>query len=433
VDGAANANAPSDNEGRDAQPTRSRSHLEDIEQGFWDSRESLKMVWQTSMANLVPPWAVLAICTARGLSQVRPHVVLPPVISRRGSLNWFGAIVAGPAGGKTTSGEVAEYLVPGHILTCYQGTGEGILASFGQAGDPGDPNSVPEHEAIMLDVDEVDTLVALNQRSASTTLTVLRSGFMGETLGFSYADKSKRRNLRAHTYRMTLVVAVQPKRAGGLLSDEGGGTPQRFMWFPAKDSRISMDERWPGGELKLPDPKEWLYPREIQIPSEAAYLLRLNRVKDANDDQDALDGHALFCREKFAYSLAVMDGRTNMTLEDWELSGIAADVSAYTRQLCIEQLSEAARMDAIDRGEVRGVEMAATEAAKAHEQVERVRRVLRRLLAAVDEAGPDGILKGDLSRKIGGRDRRYLEPAIKHAESSGLIRYDEGMGRWVKI
>ena len=37
----------------------------------------------------------------------------------------------------------------------------------------------------------------------------------------------------AHTYRTTLIISVQPERAGGLLAAVGGGTPQRFMWFPA--------------------------------------------------------------------------------------------------------------------------------------------------------------------------------------------------------
>jgi hypothetical protein len=148
-------------------------------------------------------------------------------------------------------------------------------------------------------------------------------------------------------------------------------------------------------------------------------------------DQSALDGHALFCREKFAYALAVLDGRVDMTIEDWELAGIASDVSAHTRDATVEKLAEAASMEAVDRGEVRGVEMAAAEAAKAHEQTDRVRRILRWLLSAVEAA--DGVTTGELKRKITSRDRRYLEPAINHAVASGLIRQLDGTVRWVKI
>jgi hypothetical protein len=433
VDGAANANAPSDNEGRDAQPTRSRSHLEDIEQGFWDSRESLKMVWQTSMANLVPPWAVLAICAARGLSQVRPHVVLPPVISRRGSLNWFGAIVAGPAGGKTTSGEVAEYLVPGHILTCYQGTGEGILASFGQAGDPGDPNSVPEHEAIMLDVDEVDTLGAVSNRQGATLMPILRSAFSGATLAFSYANRDKRRYVRKHTYRMTGIVGMQPKRAGWILADSDGGTPQRFMWFPATDSRMRAARPWETGPLTLPKLTDWLYPRTIVIPKVAEQLLVTEHIKRQQGDQNALDGHALFCREKFAYALTVLDGRVDMSEEDWELSGIAAEISLYTRQLVIDELKNAARIEALDRGEIRGIEMHAADEAKEYESAERVRRVLRWVLEKITDAGDDGINQPDLNRRCASRDRRWLPAALQVAQSNGLIRQTAESGPWVKI
>jgi hypothetical protein len=239
LDGA--ANAPSDNEGRDLDTTRPRSRLEDIEQGFWDSRESLKMVYNTAMARMCPPWAVLAHTAGRALTMVRPHVTLPPLIGGRGSLNWFAAVVAPSGGGKGASSACAQLLVPAHIETRNVGSGEGIIAAFGRPADDDDPT--PIHEALMFTADEVDTLAAMNQRSASTTLSILRSGFSGETIGFSYAAREKRRHIGAHTYRMTFVVSVQPTRAGWLIDDGGGGTPQRFMWFPGTDSRVAVPAR----------------------------------------------------------------------------------------------------------------------------------------------------------------------------------------------
>jgi hypothetical protein len=431
LDGAANANAPSDNEGRDNQPTRSRSRLEDIEQGFWDSRESLKMVYNTAMARMCPPWAVLAHTAGRALTMVRPHVTLPPLIGGRGSLNWFAAVVAPSGGGKGASGACAQLLVPAHIETRNVGSGEGIIAAFGRPADDDDPT--PIHEALMFTADEVDTLAAMNQRSASTTLSILRSGFSGETIGFSYAAREKRRHIGAHTYRMAFVVSVQPTRAGWLIDDGGGGTPQRFMWFPGTDGRISKKRPWESGALTLPPPAEWQYPREIVIPEEAADLILDERVKAMQGDQSALDGHALYCREKFAYSLTVMDGRVEMTSEDWELSGIAADVSAYTREQMIETVLEASQMEAIDRGELRGVENAAADAAKLHESAERMRRILRRVLAIVEEAGEEGIAHRELQRRIAHRDRKFFDGAVEHARSSGLIRQMEGTTLWVKI
>lgn len=423
----------SDNEGRSTQPTRQKTPLEAIERGFWQSRDSLAAVYQTSMAKMCPPWSVLAICAARALTMVRPHVTLPPLIGGPGSLNWFGAIVAGPAGGKTTSGSAAGLLVPGHLMTCYQGTGEGILASFGQAGDPADPKSTPEHEAVFLDVDEVDGLGAVSQRSGSTTMPILRSAFSGATIAFSYSNKDKRRFVRKHTYRMAGIVGMQPKRAGWVLADADGGTPQRFMWFPASDPRVRRERPWESGPLTLPNPGEWLYPRELSIPMVAENLILDEHVKRQQGDGEALDGHALFCREKFAYALTILDGRLQMNEEDWELSGIAADVSFYTRATVVQELKDAARIEALDRGEIKGIEMHAADDAKEYESAEKIRRLLRWVLDKLVDAGENGLTHTELTRKCAGRDRRWLAGALQIGTSNGLIRQDPNTTIWTKI
>lgn len=391
------------------------------------------MVWQTSMARMCPPWAVLGICAARALTMVRPHITLPPLIGGRGSLNFFGAIVAGPAGGKTTSGEAAEVLVPGFFTTCSQGTGEGILATFGQSASPSDPDATPEFEAVYLDIDEIDGLGAVSGRMGSTTMPILRSAFSGATLAFSYANKDKRRYIRKHTYRMAGIVGMQPKKAAWLIADADGGTPQRFMWFPASDGRVRKDRPWETGPLTLPSPSEWLYPRQLTIPKVAEDLLLDEHVKRQQGGQEALDGHALFCREKFAYALTVLDGRIQMNEEDWELSGIASDISLYTRTMVIDEIKAAARIDALDRGEIRGIENSAADDAKEYETAERMRRVLRWALDKISEAGSEGIGATDLSRKCAGRDRRWLQGALGVGQSNGLIRQLDSTTTWVKI
>lgn len=395
-----------------------RSRLEEIERGFWESRESLNMVYNTSLAMMASPWATLGMSAARALIHVRPHVTLPPLIGGPGSLNWFVALVALSSGGKGAAGQASKMLVslpPEQVRGA--GSGEGIIAAYGRPNDDTDPE--PIQEALMFDVTESDTLNALNGRSASTTLTILRSAFSGETLGFSYAAKEKRRHLLAHTYRMTMAIGVQPLKAGWLLDDASGGTPQRFMWFPAEDARISMEERWPSGQLALPHRSEWTYPREIRIPDAARYTIRSERVKAMQGQQDALDGHALFCREKFAYALTVLDGRIEMSPEDWELSGIAADVSTYARELMIEEVKQAARRDAIERGQLRGIEMDAADIEKLEEQIKRGQKVMKWLLHKLDGA-PGGIPQSDLLRAITSRERKALSEIL--ASGNQLIR-----------
>lgn len=405
------------------------SHFDDIERGFWDSRDSLKAVWTTAMSRMCSPWAVLAHCAARALTQVRPNVTLPPLIGGPGSLNWFAAVTAVSGGGKGSAASAAKLLVPADTTARNLGSGEGLVAAF--AGDRQDPDSA--REAIMFTADEIDTITALGSRVGSTLMGALRSAFSGEQLGFSYADRDKRRTLPAHSYRMTLVMSVQPERAAALIGDAGGGTPQRFMWFPGTDSRITDDPPWESGPLTLPPPGEWQYPRTLTIPAEARALILAERVKAMRGQAGALDGHALFVREKFAFALAVLDGRTDITSEDWELSGIAADISTYTRELVLDALKDAADRDAAQRGAVRGIEMDASDVERSHQQVQRAQRVLRWVLRKLDEAGDEGLTERELTQKAASRDRVSLPAALLTAVAEGLAKRCEQTGKWVKL
>ena len=72
------------------------------------------------------------------------------------------------------------------------------------------------------------------------------------------------------------------------------------------------------------------------------------------------DSHALFCREKFAYALAVLDGRVDMASEDWELSGVAAAVSAHIRDRVTDNCRKLRRA-ADEAGALHGVSQEAAD------------------------------------------------------------------------
>lgn len=407
--------------------------LEDIEQGFWNSRESLNTIYTAALARLCSPWAVLACCTSRALTLVRPNTTLPALIGGRGSLNWFSAIVAPSGGGKGAALATARELVKESIYQRNLGSGEGILTAF--HGRPSDENPDGRRESVMFVADEVDNVAALSSRTGSTLMATLRSAFSGETLGFSYATKGRDIHLEAHSYRLTLICSIQPGRAATILDDHAGGTPQRFMWFPGMDRRISRKHAndLATHELTLPNLSEWLYPREINVPTEARKYILDQRVRAMSGETDALDAHAIFAREKFAYGLAVLDGRTQMALKDWELAGIAADVSTYTRQFTVDAVRNASRLEAIGRGEIRGIEMAAADAEKRYEESERMRTALRYVLEKVDAAGSDGVSHRELTQKSSKHTRRLLPAVLNLAVADGLIKQVEGTSTWVKL
>lgn len=403
------------------QPPQPTAPLEAIEEHFWKSRDSLKLIYDAALSQMCAPWAVLACCAARILTLIPPHITLPPIIGGPGSLNWFAAIVAKSGGGKGAANAVAAQLVPGDIHTRGAGSGEGMVEAYDRRLDPQDHIT-----SILFSVDEVDSLASMQARAGQTTMSVIRSGFSGETLGYSYRNRSKEK-VEAHTYRMTMIVSVQPERAAGLFADAGGGTPQRFMWFPGRDRRIrSHAPAWPVDQSGFPrtlppvDTKN-LPHKGIQIPAEAERIIRQAREDSMNGSDDALDGHALFCREKFAYALALFDGRTNMDSDDWKLSGIAAAVSDWCRMRAKATLEQSQTAFAVERGRLRGVEYYESEITRAVIANEDLKRILTWAVGKLREADNHRLKKRELSRAASSRDRAKFTEAMLRGVEAGLL------------
>ncbi len=396
------------------QPTI-KLEVDGLEGDFWTCRDSLKTIYIAALSQMSSPWAVLGCCVARALALVRPNTVLPPLIGGVGSLNWFGAIAAPSGGGKGSAAAVAQQLVNDYVMQRNLGSGEGIIDAYIRPADKETKQPRGMHESIMFMVDEIDTLMALKARSGNTMSSILRSGFSGETLGFSYRNASST-HLAAQSYRMTLMVSVQPGRAGALVDDSYGGTLQRFMWFPGIDARVTVDRPTMPGALNLPAYSAYEYSRVLQLPDHATNLILSERAKAMRGEQDALDGHALFIREKLAYALAVLDGRAEMSVEDWRLAGIACAVSDHTRAWVQAELEIAAKEDAVKRGALMGVSSAAADDEKTQAVTERQRRIAQWILAKLPAT------QRELTQGIFSRDRPYLASTLERLESAGKIR-----------
>jgi hypothetical protein len=391
-------------------------------------RDSLKVIYLGALSRMCAPWAVLGYCAARALTLVRPHCQLPPLIGGPGSLNWFCAITATSGGGKSSAEAVARELVNEPVLQRNLGSGEGVIDAYEKPAnkETGEPKG--RHEAIMFVADEIDTMHALGQRSGSTLMGVVRSGFTGGTLGFSNRQAS-RLHLESHSYRMTLAVNLQPARAGALMDDKHGGTLQRFMWFPGTDSRIDPQVPDTPGSLILPSYSKWQYPMEIRIPYEATELIRDERARQMRGEQDSLDGHALFIREKFAYALAVLDGRDEMSLDDWRLAGIASRVSDRTREWVAHELKSAAEEEATERGALIGVSQHAADESKTGMAAKRKNRIARWVL---DKLGDSAMTNRQLTQAISSRDRPWLRAVLEGLETDERIVHDKQKG-WSKV
>lgn len=392
----------------------------DVFAEFWRTRESLAAVRQWGLARMCSPWALLGAVLARALTTVPPWVRLPPVIGGPGSLNFFVALV-GPSGtGKGAADSLAAEVLPEDVWIGQAGSGEGLAHQYAHIDKRGE--QIIDRTSVLFSVPEIDTLNALGGRTGSTIMSKLREAFSGEELGFGYADASKRIRLGKHGYRLTMVVGVQPSRAAVLLGDAAGGTPQRFIWLPSTDPDISLDRPAQPLPLQVPSGRDWVgwnSNQFISIPDEVAEAIAVNHVARQRGEGDALDGHALFTREKVAFALAVLDGRKYMDSDDWFLSGIVMEKSDETRNSIEKELQKEFQKENEQKGRAQGEMRSVAEEIVLAKKVENVRNSILRML----RNGTD--TKHALYVGIWSKNREYFEPAYAWLLANECVEVSE--------
>lgn len=402
---------------------------------FWTARPELEHIRTYAHAQMSSPWAVLGGVLARITCQAPTAIVLPPIIEDLASINLAIALVGRSGdgkGGATGTARRAVNIGSPRFDTHTLGSGQGIAHGYGhwQNGKDGEPGHVERHaDSVLFIVEEVDHLGAHAAQNASTTLAELRRFVMGEKLGHLYVDRTRRVEIPEHTYRGAFLVGVQPARAGALLGDADGGTPQRFVWLPV------LDPNPPDKEPDTPQPYTWRHPdlhelpdpdsrydgrRPIPVCDTAVNAIRTERRRRARGEGDPLDGHRLLCRERVAAALGLLNGHYGITEDDWALSEHVMAVSDATRDAVAKRLQADKR---------------AANRSRAHEEEEReetkddlqLQRVAQRLLARLRRT-TDWVTEGELRRHITSRDRNVLEAALEGLVAVGEVESEPFTG-----
>ena len=118
-------------------------------------------------------------------------------------------------------------------------------------------------------------------------------------------------------------MAIQDELAGPLLDDTAAGTPQRFLFASSTDPKVPADTEPPG-------PLDWKPPRPTLVGTgwtvhhfDVDQAIR-KEVRDAafgtvhGQQDDAHEAHSYLRQLKVAALLALLEGRTNIGLEDWQ-------------------------------------------------------------------------------------------------------------------
>lgn len=396
----------------------------DILDRFWTSRTVLTHVRDFARGRRVCPWSTLGPTLVRASCHLPPHVYMPPIVGGRVAPNLFCALV-GPSGvGKggseaaardainygfhrntaKLSAEDAEALVTG-LIELPLGSGEGLARTF--SGDI--------HTALFT-APEIDSLAALFTRQGSTLEGELRKAFMGEGLGFTNAQKATCTYVERLTYRMGLIVGVQPLRAQALLNGADGGTPQRFIWMPV------LDPDRPEQRPDTPDPIEIavpdFMPGDLTVPDIAVHAIDAAQaaIHRGDADADPLAAHGLLTRLKVAAALMLLDERLEepgvITDDDWHLAGIVMAISDATRSGVQQAVAASAR----------NANRARAHAAAEREEVLSERKAQRArdtILRKIDRSGQQ--TKNQLRMAMKGDIRDYLDAALSDLLDRGEI------------
>lgn len=307
---------------------------------FWASRPELDHIHATARARLVGPWAVLGNVLMRAIAATGAGLHLPPLVGAAASLNTFVGVVAGSGGGKGTSTGAAISGIEFHNAGGFTvdtpvfplGSGEGIARTF---MPPTGEDEQPITRAIF-DVAEVDTLTQLAGRSGATVTSELRKAWSGESLGFANASADTKTRVPAHTYRLCLLVGIQPGRAAGLLNGTDGGMPQRFLWMPANDpgAALSTPPEAPGMHTVHLESFDPAAGHTMAVPQKVRDKVSRARMDSLTSplSSTSIGSHDDLCRLKVAGALAILNGRIDMNMDDWELSRIVMQISHDTRE-----------------------------------------------------------------------------------------------------
>jgi hypothetical protein len=344
---------------------------------FWEARPYLAHIREAAHSRQRSAEAVLGVVLARTSALVDHRLRLPAIVGAQSSLTVFSVITGASGLGKSTANAVAASLLPApeDFVDLPIGSGEGIAEAFYGTVDTevvdektGKMKKIKvrqqvRHNAFFY-VDEGQVMGQLGRRGDSTLMPTLRSAFSGSALGNQNAEETRRRIVPGDKYALGVVIGIQVNLAAELMGDTDGGTSQRFLWFGVTDPSIPDIEdqpTWPGvlGWKMPPLPPTdsgWLIEGENgsrDMGVDPAIVLEIKSADLAKARNsvivDTMDSHAQLIRLKVAGLLAVLDGRTSISLQDWELAEHVQRRSNAVRQSVMASLDEEKRRKTRER------------------------------------------------------------------------------------
>ncbi len=320
--------------------------LPNLPDEFWNSRPTLRHIRQAAHSRMIGADALLGSVLARVAYLTPPKWQLPPVTGGPAPLNVIVAIIGPSGSGKTQAMSVARELLPAPERYLKRdglavGSGEGMAECFFETKSVNDGKKTKmervrcDPPAALFVIDEGEVLAKLGQRNGTTLMEAIRSAWSGAQLGQANASADRNRHVPGGTYRLAVVAGFQPLKAAAILADSDGGTPQRFCWLRAVDPSIQRTKpEWPGS-LNFEPPATYGHEKVHTFdyaPGIKDEIEESRFLANSSGVVDELGGHSLLIQLKFACLLALLDGRTDVTMEDRDLARMLVRTSNAVQQ-----------------------------------------------------------------------------------------------------
>jgi hypothetical protein len=266
-----------------------------------------------------------------------------------------------------------------------------------------------ENHSAMFAFDEIGMLESRSAREGSTIIEYAKQGWSGSVLGRVLAS-GKGTMLEAKTYRFTMFINIQPARSGILFTDSAisGGLPSRFLFFSTQDpnGKKEFDSNL-ADPIRLPF-VNWVGVKTIDALPSMEEAHREESFRSIDGGIDELDSHLLLTRARVAVALAVMEGRSELIEQDWELSKFVIEHSKKTRAEIFDVLRGQAGKEIARQGRAAGTRSAI---AAEVEDERRIKHVISRIKILREQGVPETGENG-LKKKLRNDQRKYFNEAI---------------------
>lgn len=312
----------------------------ELPQSLWEERKWLGEIRRYALSMYYAPDAMFYSCLVRTAAQLPLGTHFDSgIITTKGSLN-LGAVLVGPAGaGKTSALEGSRAIVQPDTLNMDVNdlredafvelplsTGEGISEAFlGFVKDEkGEYHRKRARNHALFSVDEGAKLHKLSERKGATIFETIRSGIMGVQLGEANAS-AKARRIVEPPYHAGFLIGYQPSTIQPLLAMHEDGTPARFLFASAM---TLLPDVLPNG-LKTPEIPLPASPQTVTFVKPVMTKIKNHRAKQMSGrlNSGKFGAHAQYLHCKVAALFVLLDGRTEVTADDWRIAGIIVQTS----------------------------------------------------------------------------------------------------------